>query len=700
MDIRRSIVTLAAVGIVASVVASLVVTTWQSGDFSGKVEAEVGEVIDGALDATAANLRNLVAAQAEAVDQQIEAALNVADDALERAGGAALAEDEVTWTAVNQFTDEQTSVTLPDLQVGGQTLGQNTSFDERTPIVDEVGELVGQTATVFARMDPEGDMLRVATNVMKTDGTRAVGTYIPATNPDGTPNPVVATVLDGETFRGTAFVVNAWYQTAYAPILDPSGEVIGVLYVGVKQQNVDTLRQAIVDATVGTSGSAFVVKGSGTDRGRVVIGPDELEGSNLLEQPDGATGDYLETLVDQATGQGDGTLVGTTYAVDDDPEQAYRARAVYYEAWDWVVVASVPESDYAAIEDAIAGGRGRMVGYSLLVALVVVVVGGAVAWRVGGRIARRVDDGERALRENLDDMTAIVDGIAGSSAELMQSAEVLDNTSQQLGTTAEETSVQATTAAGAADQVSANVQSVAAGTGQMETSIQDIARNATRASTVASTAVGVAADTTATVAKLAESSAAIGEVTKAITAIAAQTNLLALNATIEAARAGESGKGFAVVAGEVKGLAAETASATEDIGTRIAQIQQDADAVTAAIGQISDVIGEIHQLQTAIASAVEEQSSTTNEMSRAVGEAASGSQDIAGNIMGVADMASETSRSATEVREASAALGRLADGLTELVARFRGADTAPTDWTAPPATPPTEAPPRELVGSR
>lgn len=703
MDIRRNIVMLAASGIVASAVLSLGVTAWQSGDFSAKVEDEVTQMVDGDLDATALNLRNLVASQAEAVDQQIDGALNVAHRVLEDAGGAALAEDElVTWTAVNQFTKEESTVTIPDLQVGGQTLGQNKSFAVRTPVVDDVGELVDQTATIFARMNPEGDMLRIATNVMKTDGDRAVGTYIPAVNPDGSANGVVSTVLSGETFRGTAFVVNAWYQTAYAPIFDPSGEVVGVLYVGVKQQNVDTLRQAIVEARVGTTGTAMVLKGTGADRGQVLIGPEGIEGTSLLEQQDASGAAYVETLVDQATSGGDGELVGTTYTLaTEDGEATYRARAIYYAGWDWVVVASVPESDYAAIEDTIAGGRSRMVSFSLIVALVVVVVGGAVAWRVGGGIARRVEDGERKLRENLDDMTRIIDGIAGSSTQLTSSAEELGVTSQQLGATAEETSVQAAAVASSADQVSSNVQSVAAGTDQMGASIQEIARNATQASSVAATAVNVAADTSQTVSKLSESSAAISEVTNAITAIAEQTNLLALNATIEAARAGESGKGFAVVASEVKELATETARATEDISGRVAQIQQDAEAVTAAIEQISSVIGEIHELQTAIASAVEEQSSTTSEMGRSVGDAASASRDIASNISGVAASASETSNVATEVLEASRSLGRLADDLSALVARFRGEDvSAAAPAAARPAAASTPAAEQAPAGER
>src|SRR5437868_14229072 len=163
----------------------------------------------------------------------------------------------------------------------------------------------------------------------------------------------------------------------------------------------------------------------------------------------------------------------------------------------------------------------------------------------------------------------------------------------------------------------------------MNASIREIAKNASEAARVAGTAVKVAETTNGTIAQLGVSSAEIGQVTKAITSIAQQTNLLALNATIEAARAGEAGKGFAVVANEVKELAKETARATEDIGQKIEAIQRDAHGAVQAIAQIGAIIHQIDDIQNTIASAVEEQTATTAEMGRNVGEAATRSSEIA-----------------------------------------------------------------------
>ena len=218
--------------------------------------------------------------------------------------------------------------------------------------------------------------------------------------------------------------------------------------------------------------------------------------------------------------------------------------------------------------------------------------------------------------------------------------------------------------------VGRSVDSVASATEQMSTSIKEIARNTAEAERVAQKAVALASSTDRTVRKLAESSAGIGSVIKVITSIAEQTNLLALNATIEAARAGDAGKGFAVVANEVKDLAKETARATEQIESRISDIQTDTESAVFAIESIGKIISEISGIQSEMTVAIDQQSSVTLEISSTIVKTASGSEAISMLVEGVVEKAQSNRQASDAVSKAAVELSDMASQLQKLVLRF------------------------------
>ncbi|MGA2725368.1 MAG: methyl-accepting chemotaxis protein [Bryobacteraceae bacterium] len=298
---------------------------------------------------------------------------------------------------------------------------------------------------------------------------------------------------------------------------------------------------------------------------------------------------------------------------------------------------------------------------------------------VDGKLGTRADASkhEGAYRKIVEGVNGILEAIieplkitAQSASSLASSAEELTSVSHQMAGNAEETATQANVVSAASEQVSRNVATVASGGEQMQSSIREIAKNANEAARVAKNAVSVAHTTNETVAKLGDSSTEIGNVIKVITSIAQQTNLLALNATIEAARAGEAGKGFAVVANEVKELAKQTAKATEEISQKIEAIQGDTKASVQAIGEISGIINQINDISNSIASAVEEQTVTTNEINRSMAEAAKGVGDITKNITGVAVAAKDTTQGANNSQKAAQELSQMASRLQQVVSRF------------------------------
>jgi methyl-accepting chemotaxis protein len=290
-------------------------------------------------------------------------------------------------------------------------------------------------------------------------------------------------------------------------------------------------------------------------------------------------------------------------------------------------------------------------------------LGPMVSWEL---VTEKVALEERE-KANAQSLKQTLEGVNQNAQTLASSSEELSAVAQQMSSNSEETTAQANVAAAAAEEVSKNVATVATSAEEMSASTKEIAKNASDAARVATQAVRVADETNRTVSKLGDSSIEIGKVIKVITSIAQQTNLLALNATIEAARAGEAGKGFAVVANEVKELAKQTASATEEISQKIEAIQTDTKGAVTAISQIGTIINQINDIQSTIASAVEEQTATTNEIARNASEAARGSTEIAKNVASVSQAARSTSEGAANSLMASSELARLAADLKRMV---------------------------------
>jgi len=402
--------------VVLITVAALVsLAVWQSGRYNDLAQREVDGLINADLDHITLGIYNLVQTENEAVQQQVDADLNVAQHLLAEAGGVGLATESVSWTAENQLSDERTAIRLPKMLVGGQWLGSNPDPTVETSVVDEVTRLGGESATIFQRMNPRGDMLRVATTVKTTKGLRATGTYIPAINPDGTANPVVASVMSGKTYSGRAYVVNAYYLTAYQPMRDVKGAIVGMLYVGVRLADVEArVRQSILRTPVGRTGYVFVLGGAGKERGRYIISQrGERDGEDIWESRDSDGRPVVQEAIKKAVALKPGELAAERYRWQNPGESAPRwkvVRLAYFRPWDWVIAASVYEDELQSYRATLSGGRQRMTGFmgaaGFAITLIMGLLAAFFAWRTMGRVRRLTAAVESVTRGSLDGTVA------------------------------------------------------------------------------------------------------------------------------------------------------------------------------------------------------------------------------------------------------------------------------------------------------
>jgi len=473
--------------------------------------------------------------------------------------------------------------------------------------IDQVGAATGETATIFA-WDPETrDYWRKTTNIVKGDGSRAVGTPL---GRDGAVFPVISR---GETFSGQATILGRDYYTIYEPIFAPgSRDVVGILYAGVQKDRVDAVLTAVSTGLVTESGVAVMVAAALAFFGMARL-------TRPLPALAGAMGRLAEGDVSSE--------VPFTHRRDDIGDMARALEVFRVNAADKQRL----EAEQRETEARTAAERQAML------------------------------DG---LASDFDTKVGrVVASLASSTTEL-------ENTAHSMTEVAERANAQAGEVATAARGAAANVDAVASAAEELSASIKEIGQQVERSTGMVGEAMGAAKETEREFAALAAAADQIGEIVGLITAIAEQTNLLALNATIEAARAGDAGKGFAVVANEVKTLAGQTGKATSDIGERVAQVQEKTRAAVTAIAGIVAQVEAVAGSSSAIATAVEQQRAATEEIARNVQHAAAGTGEVTTNIAGVSEAAAETGSAGAQVVGASKRLAEDTAVLEKEVAAF------------------------------
>ena len=367
LKVKQKITGLALLAAALPVVATIIISLILNAQISEQAENDLKTDAELKLRQIAMDAHNMLSVADHDIDMKLESGMKMSEYLANQNGGMNLSPQLVNLTITDQYTKQSQNVAIPQLRMGNIPITLNTSPERKALMADDVTGILGGLYTVYQRVNEEGDMVRLSTNVMK-DGKRAAGTYLPAIH-DGKPHPIVSAVLSGKTYTGNTFVIDAWYKGMYKPFYDNMGRVIGMYSMAFKQEENQELRKNIIDIKVGKTGYVFVLGGKKYKQnyGHYIISQGgKSDGKNVLGAKDADDRPIIQLMIDQAMASDTVSYFEYPWKNAGETEARDKIAGLYYfEPWDWVIGPSAYIEEFYEARDNIVAGLDNLLMMSL-----------------------------------------------------------------------------------------------------------------------------------------------------------------------------------------------------------------------------------------------------------------------------------------------------------------------------------------------